>query len=411
MQPLGVEWFFHKRLRAGTANFGDGYEMEKLRVGIAGLGAASALVLPCFDDAPGVELAAAADLRPAAREAFANRYGLPAFDSVEALCAWEGVDAIWVETPNHLHCEHVLQAARFHKHAICAKPVGVTLDECDRMIAATGRAGVQLLQGHSKVFDPPVRKMREIVASGRLGAVVHIDTLLHNDWLQRPRLEAELDPAAGGGIVLRQGPHQIDIVRYIVGHKAAWLRSSVARGDPEFHAEGHYSVLMGFESGATASISLVGYGWFDSNELNWNIGVSGKDHGDLRRRTPKARRTGPLNPALKYGAAAAESPAFGGRGEKQPFFGLTIVTCERGTIRQSPDGLFVYSAVGCEEILCPPDRGRAAELLELRDALAAGRTVFPDGLWGKATLEACLAIRQSALAGADVRLQFQTTAP
>ncbi len=386
--------------------------MAALRIGVAGLGAASAMVLPCFAAVPGVELTAGADLRPEARAEFGLTFGLPAFDSVEALCAWEGVDAVWIETPNHLHCEHVLLAARHGKHTICAKPVGVTLAECDAMIAAADSAGVLLLQGHSKVFDPPIRAMREVIASGRIGRVVHVDTFLHNDWLQRPRLAAELDEVMGGGIVLRQAPHQIDIVRYLVGRKPQTLRGTVRRGDPDFDADGQYSALMEFEGGATASINLVGYGWFESDELHWGIGGTGKQRADLRNRKPRPRLTGPLDPSEKYGEAGKSAPAFAGPpGDRPPFFGLTIVTCERGAIRQSPEGLFVYSASGCEEIACPPNPGRAAELMELRDAIAAGRNVFPDGRWGKATLEACLAISESSRLRRDVPLRWQTDAP
>ncbi len=95
-----------------------------LNVAIAGLGAASNLVLPAFPGVEGVRLAAGCDTRAQARESFAAKYNLPVYDSVEALAAAPGIDAIWIETPNHLHCEHSIVAARGGKHVICAKPVG-----------------------------------------------------------------------------------------------------------------------------------------------------------------------------------------------------------------------------------------------------------------------------------------------
>ena len=79
-----------------------------------------------------------------------------------------------------------------------------------------------------------------------------------------------------------------------------------------------------------------------------------------------------------------------------PFAGLTIVSCEHGVMRQSPEGLYLYTDDGREEISIPPHQGRAAELIELRDALAEDRGVFPNGEWGKATLEICLADSLSA---------------
>src|SRR5581483_11450025 len=96
---------------------------------------------------------------------------------------------------------------------------------------------------------------------------------------------------------------------------------------------------------------------------------------------------------------------------RQPFFGLTIVTCERGVLRQSPDGVYVYSEDGREEIPCPPRSGHNPELMELVAALAENRPAFPDGRWGKATLEVCLAILASSKDGTLHRLQHQIAVP
>ncbi len=372
-----------------------------LRVAIAGLGAASNLVLPAFDGIEGVRLAAGCDTREQARAGFAAKYGLPVYDTIEALSAAPDIDAIWIETPNHLHCEHSVIVARGGKHVICAKPVGVTIEECDRMIAAARDNGVHLMQGHAKTFDPPIEAMSRLVATGELGAPVHVETILYNDWLQRPRLAEELDSAKGGGIVLRQGPHQIDIVRRIVGSRVTGLRAYTGRHDPNFATEGNYTAHLEFENGATAYVGFNGYGFFDSNELAWNIGVYGKISAPGYA---AQRRTGVLYPKEKYADGAKGAPAMSGIfGDKQPFFGVTILSCERGVVRQSPDGLFVYDTNGCREIPLPKNPGRAAELIELRDALRENRRAFPDGEWGRATLGVCLGIVQSSAKKTDVR--------
>src|SRR2546423_15489186 len=77
------------------------------------------------------------------------------------------------------------------------------------------------------------------------------------------------------------------------------------------------------------------------------------------------------------------------------FFGLTLVNCERGSIRQSPNWLFIYAGK-FEEVAISPDLGTAAELIELRDALRQKRDVFPCGELGLATLADCLAIQRSS---------------
>ena len=380
---------------------------SELRVGVAGIGSASAQILPCFRDVPGVRLAAAADVRPEARQAFAEAYDLPAFDTVEAMCASPEVDLVWIATPNMLHCEHTIAAARAGKHIICEKPMALNLEECDRMIAEAQRAGVQLLQGHSKIFDAPIRAMRKVVDSGRLGKVVQIDTWNFNDWLQRPRLASEVDTTMGGGLVYRQGPHMVDIVRYVAGVPARSVRGTVGRWDPHFQTEGNFSALIEFEGGAVGNLTLNGYGYFDSMELVWNIGEGGNIAEMPRKGRP--RRTGPMEAQEKYDyiAKTAHGGAVYARGERQPFFGLTVVSCEKGAMRQSPDGLFLYTEKGREEIPVERDAGRSAEIIEFKNALAEGRTVFPDGIWGRGTLEICLGILESSKLHKDVALSRQ----
>jgi phthalate 4,5-cis-dihydrodiol dehydrogenase len=374
----------------------------ELRIGIAGLGAASRLVLPYFGKTDGVRLAAAADLRPEARSDFTGRLGLPAFASVEELCRSDLIDAVWIETPNRFHAEHAITAAEHGKHVICAKPLATTLDACGRMIAAAHDAGVRLLIGHSKTFDPPVRAMAEIVRSGRIGKAVQIDTLLYNDWLRRPRLASELDENEGEGFLLRQAPHLVEIVTYIAGAKPVNVRAMTGRWDTKIPSAGNGAALIAFDSGCIAHIGLNGYGYFDGSELTFGIGSM----GDARPAGARPRmRSGPLPATEKY-AAASEADRRK-TGEAQPFFGLTIVACERGVIRQSPNGLLLYTENGREEIGLPHPIGRAAELVELRDAVRAGRDVFPNGAWGRATVELCLAMLRSAREGRDIELTHQ----
>jgi len=93
---------------------------------------------------------------------------------------------------------------------------------------------------------------------------------------------------------------------------------------------------------------------------------------------------------------------------RQPFFGITVVHCERGALRQSPDGVYVYDANGRRELAAGEGSKRGAgELLELADALAEGREPFLDAAWGRATLEVCVAIIESSAAKREVELKYQ----
>ena len=80
---------------------------------------------------------------------------------------------------------------------------------------AARRAGVHLVVGHSHSFDAPVRRLRELIASGEFGAVRMINAINYTDYLYRPRRPEELDTAQGGGAVFNQAAHQVDMVRLI----------------------------------------------------------------------------------------------------------------------------------------------------------------------------------------------------
>ena len=385
---------------------------SELRVGVAGLGSVAAQIVPSFRGVAGVRLGGAADVRKDARDEFAKGHDLPVFADVAAMCRSPEIDAIWIATPNTAHCEHVLAAAENGKHAICEKPMAVSLEQCDRMIDAAQRNGVRLVQGHSKIFDAPIRAMRAVIASGRIGRVIQVNSWNFNDWLQRPRLASEVDTRLGGGLVYRQGPHMVDVVRYLAGGLALSVRAVAGRHDPHFDTEGNFSALIEFEGGAVASLGLNGYGYFDITELTWGIGEGGQQRPDPRAKKPKPRRTGPMEAEDKYryAAGAAQGEVYA-RGERMPFYGLTVVSCERGALRQSPDGLYLYTAEGCEELPVARGPGGAGELVELRDALAENRPVFPDGTWGRATLEVCLGILDSSRQHREIPLSRQVPSP
>ena len=378
---------------------------------MAGLGAASRQILPHLARASEMELTAGADVRSDAVQEFQTRYRCKGFPSVAAMCESGEIDAVWIATPNVCHAEHTVLAAEHGKHIIVEKPTAVTLEEADRMIAAAERNGVKLVQGHSKIYSPAIQKIRAIVRSGRLGRVIQINTWNSNDWLQRPRLASEVDTRIGGGVCFRQGPHQVDIVRYIGGGKVGSVRATAGRADRHFATEGDYTAFLEFEDRTPATLAFNGYGYFDIAELTWGIGEGGKRMREPDAKIAKARLAGPVDQDFKYGnPRTTEADAVRDRAA-QSFFGLTIVACERGAIRQSPQGLFVYTEAGREEIPCAADTGRAAELRELHAAVVQERPPFPDGRWGKATLEVCLAMLQSSNEGREIALAHQVACP
>src|SRR4029077_14119172 len=122
------------------------------------------------------------------------------------------VEAVYIATPHQLHAAHAALAAGAGKDIILEKPMTLTLADGDAIIAAVERAKVHLIVGHTHAFDPAVREMRRIVASGVLGRLALIAAWSYTNFLYRPRRPEELDTARGGGILFNQVPHQVDMV-------------------------------------------------------------------------------------------------------------------------------------------------------------------------------------------------------
>jgi phthalate 4,5-cis-dihydrodiol dehydrogenase len=392
----------------------------RMRLGLAGLGVGSTLFLPGVEDHPHTEIAAAADLRQSALDAFRERYGGRVYASVEALCGDPDVDVIWVTTPNQFHAAHCILAAQHGKHVICTKPMAVTVEECAAMCEAAQRNGVQLLCGQTYSMFPDVAAIRDVVRSGELGKLIAVNSWLSTDWLLKPRAAEELDEALGGGVVYRNGPHLIDTVRLIAGGEVRSVRGSVGRWMPERPCPGNFSAFLDFEDGTPATIAYNGYGYFDTSELTWGIGM--RMYSD-EERIPVRRllRSGNVNSAnakegMRFGAGAQDATSRGS-GSHNPapvgtrahvgWFGITVASCERGDVRQSPEGVYVYSDDGRREVTVPSGRIGTMEMDELHACLTGGKPIVHDGRWGLATLEVGIAIATSGRERREVMLHHQ----
>ena len=369
-----------------------------LRFGIAGLGTAGLAFIPPLLARPDARLVAVADPDPNA----AISPDIAAYPSLKEMLKHDGLDAVIIATPTPLHCAHATAALAAGMHVILEKPMAANLAEAE-MIQRTARAARRaLLIGHSHSFDLPVQRMRAIIASGRLGKVRMIQTAAYTDWMYRPRRADELIAHQGGGVVMRQGAHQFDIIRLLGGGDLVEVTAQTFDWDPNRPGIGAHQAFLRFASGTTATALYNGYGGLGMAELTLGIG----EWGFAEPQTVPSLRIPPTDVAAAKRSRAKASDK--SQAPFQPHFGLTVVSCERGDIRQSPQGLIVYSPEGREEIALPSGQIPHAMLLdEFIDSLAGRRAMLHDGRWGLANLEVCLAVMQSAEIGAPVRLVHQ----
>jgi phthalate 4,5-cis-dihydrodiol dehydrogenase len=379
-------------------------------MGVAGLGRAFTLMLPTFARDPRVRLVAAADPLPAARRQFESDFGAPSHDTVEALCANPAVQVVYIATP-----DHVALAAAHGKHVLVEKPMAITLAQCTAMIEATRRAGVHMVVGHSHSFDAPVLHTRQLIASGRFGAVRMMTAMNFTDFLYRPRRPEELDTAAGGGVIHSQATHQIDILRLLGGGRVRSVFAHAGAWDPARPTEGAYQALLEFEDGAFASATYSGYAHYDSDAQLGDIGEMGQhknpaDYGAARKRlaaTAPAMQESRLKAERNYGGSLykAAAPAE----THHQHFGPLLVSCDKADLRPTPTGIEIYEDMQRRiEPLPAPRIPRSEVIDELIDTLVLGRPPVHDGAWARATTEVCLAILASAREKAPQRMHLQT---
>lgn len=378
-----------------------------VRIGIAGFGTAGRSFVPAIQAHPGFELVAFAEPALHIRSESAAELGAVAYASLIEMLSHPGLDAVYIATPTVMHEEHVLQALQAGKHVLVEKPMAVNVAHALPMVEAAKTSGRVFVVGHSHGYDMPIQEMRRLIAGGTLGRVRMVNTSCYTDWMLRPRRNDELDVSLGGGVTYRQGAHQFDIIRTLCGGLVRSVRARTFDWNPSKPGLGAHMVFLDFENGAAACAVYNGYGAFSSVDLCSNITESGFEQpSQYGPRTVTAVNVSPED-VIRAKQERAKKANWA-RAPFQPVFGLTLVSCERGEIRQSPKGLLIYTDEGMAEITLPTDLSpRDLVLREMHDAIAGGAPALHDAAWGLANLEVCDAAIESSATGCDVLLQHQ----
>jgi predicted dehydrogenase len=161
-------------------------------------------------------LVAVASRDLARAESYAADWEIPrAIGSYEALLADAAIDAVYISLPNSLHAEWTVKAAQAGKHVLCEKPLALTVDQVDQIIAAAESAGVVVAEAVMYLYHPLVHKARNLVQDGAIGEVklvrgafsFFMDDPANVRWL----------PELGGGSLWDVGSYPVSFIRWIAG--------------------------------------------------------------------------------------------------------------------------------------------------------------------------------------------------
>ncbi|UPV76437.1 Gfo/Idh/MocA family oxidoreductase (plasmid) [Halorussus limi] len=233
-----------------------------LRLGAVGLGGLGSIELELYDEMSDVTVVAGADVSEGAREAFADTYDAPTYESHERLLAEHDLDAVTIVTPHTLHYEQAMDCFEEGADVFLEKPMVTGIENAASLVAAAEERGRILQVGYQRHFDPLFRELKRVVTSDRIGRIHAANAYLGQDWIEIQRGSWRTDPGlSGGGQLYDSGSHLLDALLWTLD---AEPRSVAAVTDDRGEAVDVNSALAATlhrdEGPVTASVGVVGDG-------------------------------------------------------------------------------------------------------------------------------------------------------
>jgi len=215
-------------------------------------------VAPALRDLASCELVAVSRGRAELAAEFAREFGARRwYSNWRELLTDADIDAVYIATPVDLHAGQTIAAAEAGRHVLCEKPLALTTAECDRMIDACEANGVKLGVAYYRHFYPVIRRMKELIAGGEIGAPVVAQINAFEMFDPQPGADRHwlLEPErSGGGPMMDFGCHRIEVLLNLLGPLVeVWSHHSTAALSRQVED----TSLAGFRTAAGAIASLA----------------------------------------------------------------------------------------------------------------------------------------------------------
>ncbi|MGH9362650.1 MAG: Gfo/Idh/MocA family protein, partial [Thermoanaerobaculia bacterium] len=272
---------------------------------IVGCGMISEFQADALRKLPGARIVAFCDSVEAAARGRAAQFGGRVFTDFEELARSPEVDAISICTPSGAHLEPALAAARAGKHVMVEKPIEVTPDRADQVIAACRKAGVKLGAIFPRRFMDSSRALKAAIDGGRFGQIVLADVAIK--WFRSQEYYAKGGWRGtyrwdGGGALMNQGIHGIDLLQWLLGGVRSVTGYTATRAHSGIEVEDAAAAAVRFRSGALGAIEGTTGAWpgskirlevsgsagsaamEDETILSWRFQEEGPEDAEIRRR-------------------------------------------------------------------------------------------------------------------------------
>jgi UDP-N-acetyl-2-amino-2-deoxyglucuronate dehydrogenase len=223
-----------------------------IHVGLIGAGNISQTHARAAAAIPGVSVAAVHGANGAKARELAASHGAAAYDSLDAFLDHKPMDMVVIGSPSGVHAVQGVAAARHRLHVLVEKPIDVTTERADELIAAAEESGVRLGVLFQDRLKPGIVKLKQLVDSGGLGRVLSVSARV--PWYRPPdyyRLSRWRGTAAldGGGALMNQGIHTVDLLLWVLGDVIR-VQARTATLLHEIESEDTALALLEFASGA-----------------------------------------------------------------------------------------------------------------------------------------------------------------
>jgi len=229
---------------------------RRSRTAVVGLGDISALHLAAIAANPGIELVAVCDTDPERLHAASAFWGVPGFGDHRDLLATIEPDVVHVTTPHDQHVPVALDAIAAGTHVLTEKPVANSVTEAERLLAAARSASVKVGVVLQNRYNPTAIAMREVIASGRLGAIRGARAAV---WWTRPPGYYTAAPwrgqwsRSGGGVLINQAIHTIDLLLWLLGEPESVRGVAANLSHPRIEVEDTATISIAHAGGASST--------------------------------------------------------------------------------------------------------------------------------------------------------------
>lgn len=195
--------------------------MKKIKFGILGCGTIGDVHARAIAELPELcELAALCDVNPARAKEYAKKYNVKAYSDYSEMLRDPDIDAVSICTPSGMHADQAIAAIEAEKHVLCEKPMALTTADAERIRAAEARSNKKLSVVFQMRYTEDIQYIKKVIEDGMLGQLTFCD-LYMKYW--RDESYFKVSPwrgtfaMDGGGALMNQGIHGIDIMHYLCG--------------------------------------------------------------------------------------------------------------------------------------------------------------------------------------------------